>query len=301
VLSLSWASGVQQLAEDVAGAPEVVAAMQTDLGTASSLSAKLEAAVERVEPHYASDSAVAQTFDKLRRASEALVKGRQVQAAISATNPDTVLTEVELTEPEAALYDRCAEQVTFRNGLQMRLLRTCTSCRMQRIVNPEYEKMQRMDTTVGSLLSLPSNALMALYRWRRGMPKFVCPRCQGMNSVDRTVVLCPRCGTMLAEPVLSVCCKCGYDFAHPDAPPAVPPAAPEKQPVPAPPAPPPPPSASAPPPAPRKVLAGKCAQCGNEFSVPLDRIPAGGLKAKCKGCGAALTIRRPAEKNPAPE
>ena len=84
-------------------APEAAAEAGADVLMAQSLDTKLAAAIERVAPHHTSNSVVAQTFDRVKRAGSALVQGRQIQAAVSAVNPETVLTQVELSQAEALI------------------------------------------------------------------------------------------------------------------------------------------------------------------------------------------------------
>ncbi len=241
---------------------------------------------------------VGQVVSWVKQAGTALAQGRSPGASREAFQPETWLSTLEFAAEEADLWNRCVRQSDLREGYETRALRTCLDCRMQRMFNPDYERIVKQRAQMSSLF-MPRNAILALYRMYRD-PKFVCTRCQGLQYSERTIVLCSACGEPNAESFFTVCRKCGFNLQSrmpgpapggaivetpvaqeplphdegdatelPEA--AEPVAAPE----------------------PRRILTGKCVDCGNQFRVPVDRIPEGGLRAKCSQCGRPLTIRRP--------
>ncbi len=263
-------------------------AARVDAAVAQSLYGKVYHCAEYLKGQHGVADYVGQAMNWMKQASQALAKGKIPGASPEQFRPETWLVTLELEAAEAALYNRCIAQSDLREDYETRALRTCMHCRAQRIVNPDYERIMRQRQQLSSLM-MPRSALLALYRMRKD-PKFVCGRCQGMEYMERTIVLCPRCGEPNLAIFLAACPKCGHDMAGPPQPPSAPEQAAPAQPA-APVASPEPPAAPAS--GSRRILSGKCVDCGNTFRLPLDRVPEGGLKANCKQCGRVLIIRRP--------
>ncbi len=262
-----------------------------DAGVAQSLYSKVYHCAEHLKGQHGAADYVGQAMNWMKQAGQALAKGKMPGASPEQFRPETWLVTLELDAVEAALYNRCIAQADLREHYETRALRTCMHCRTQRIVNPDYERIMRQRQQISTLM-MPRAALLALYRMKKD-PKFVCGRCQGMDYMERTIVLCPRCGEPNPAIFLGACPKCGLDMSRPESASAQP-ASPAPAATPAPPVPEPaPPASAAAPTGSRKMLTGKCVDCGNTFRVPLDMVPEGGVKANCKQCGRVLIIRRP--------
>lgn len=153
------------------------------------------------------------------------------------------------------------QQARLRSLLPVRNLRTCTTCRLEKVTNPDLERLQErtrrareLATSISAVIT-PYVLAGRLAQLNGKGPSFACPRCQGMDADETVVTFCQRCGDRRAETALRTCSACRFDFRslvagdrlwqpRPTPPPA--PAAPE-------PAPPPPstaPPTSPPPPAP---------------------------------------------------
>jgi hypothetical protein len=283
-VSFTGLSGALDVLDGLVELPEEAQLRGIDTGTAHLLHGKLRGGFDLLSRRHGTDSHVGRAVSVLRAAGQALAQREKPTHLRAAADPRTWVCEVDLTGPEAELYNLCAREAQARAGLELRTLRTCVSCRQQRIINPEYEKMVQQRKQMDNLTALQRNVLSALARMRRD-PSFICGRCQGMQASDRTVVLCPRCGTPYLGVMLGVCGKCGWNLATGAAGPPPTPAEP--------------PPAASPPPAPQppqadaKVLTGRCVGCGNTIRVPLEKIPEQGLRGKCGKCGRPLTIRRP--------
>lgn len=307
VMSFVTISNALAVVEPLATDPNRARALKVDPEVAESLRVKLQNAFEFLADLHKVNDKMGQAMGVMKRVGRALTSG-EVSAGQLREDPNSWLCTQDLTAPEAELYNLAGRQSELREGLETRVLRLCESCKYQRINNPDYEHMVATQNRLDSLLMLPGNTLMALARFRRAAPKFVCPRCQGLKATERTIVLCPSCGTPNLDLLLSKCGKCGYDFVTRSGGKPQPPTetaeeatreAPQPEPARA--AKPTksgksakPGKKAAPQPGPSgKILVGKCADCGNEFRVPVEKIPAEGLKAKCAKCGRPLRIRVP--------
>jgi len=205
----------------------------------------------------------------------------------------------------------------MRQGLETRVLRTCLSCKHQKIINPAFEKMQKEQKNLNNWMMWQRSALVAMAKSKNDAD-YVCTRCQGLQASERTIVLCPQCGTPFRGVLLGGCSKCKHDLggrvSQPDGAPAAPPSPP-----PAPPSQPLPPASPSQPPPPQppesvpdegteapvakvepvKVLSGSCSACGNTIRVPLSKIPPrGALRGKCSKCGGDIVVRRPKADKP---
>ncbi|MFE0591406.1 hypothetical protein [Micromonospora echinospora] len=144
------------------------------------------------------------------------------------------------------------QQARLRSLLPVRNLRTCTTCRLEKVTNPDLERLQertrRTRDLATSLSAVVTPYVLAgrLAQLNSKGPDFACPRCQGMDADETVVTFCQRCGDRRAETALRTCSKCRFDFRSLIAgdqlwqprqtPPvtAAPPPAPPPQPVPAP-------------------------------------------------------------------
>ncbi len=309
VVSFPGLSGVLPIVDGLSSAPDEAQSVGIDASTVASLRARLQTAFDFLADRHGARGRLNRAMTVMKQAGQAISHWKNPTEALASAQPQTWLCTIELTSPEADLYNLCARQSELAGGYETRLLRTCRSCRQQRIVNPQFEKMQKERKQLQGWVMMQRNILLAMSRLRSD-PDFVCGRCQGLDADERQIVLCPGCGTPHTRVLLGPCGKCGLDLAAPPTEPEVqleappPPAAPlEPQFAPTePPAPaaaPPPrsqPSATeAAAPAPSgKIVQGRCADCGNVIRIPLERIPPRGLKGKCSGCGRELTIRPPA-------
>lgn len=108
------------------------------------------------------------------------------------------------------------QQAQLRELLPVRTLQVCTTCRLEKIVNPELERLQERNrrtrdlaTTVSAVIS--PFVLAGRLAQSRG-PAFACPRCQGLSAEESVVTFCRRCGDRRAETALRTCDKCAFDF-----------------------------------------------------------------------------------------
>lgn len=110
------------------------------------------------------------------------------------------------------------QQARLRGVLPVRTLRTCTTCRLEKVTNPELERLQErtrrtrdLATSISGLVT-PYVLAGRLVQLNSKGPEFACPRCQGMDADETVVTYCQRCGDRRAETVLRTCSKCQFDF-----------------------------------------------------------------------------------------
>ncbi|MEV6802755.1 hypothetical protein AB0M91_31100 [Micromonospora rifamycinica] len=110
------------------------------------------------------------------------------------------------------------QQARLRGLLPVRTLRTCTTCRLEKVTNPEMERRQERTRRTRDLASgisgLVTPYVLAgrLVQLHDKGPAFACPRCQGMDADETVVTYCQRCGDRRAETALRTCPKCQFDF-----------------------------------------------------------------------------------------
>ncbi len=130
---------------------------------------------------------------------------------------------VELAPSEEPVFGFLHQQAQIRATLPARTLHTCTTCRLEKITNEDFERLrernERLRTIVGAAGATigrggvqPFILLGQLFRLKKLDPDYVCPKCQGMEADERLVTFCPTCGEMLKATVLQACPKCKHDF-----------------------------------------------------------------------------------------
>ena len=110
------------------------------------------------------------------------------------------------------------QQARLRGLLPARTLRTCTTCRLEKVTNPELERIQERTRRTRDLASglsavvTPYVLAGRLVQMNNKGPQFACPRCQGMDADETVVTYCQRCGDRRSETSLRTCTTCQFDF-----------------------------------------------------------------------------------------
>ncbi len=115
------------------------------------------------------------------------------------------------------------QQAALREQLPVRVLMRCTTCRLEKVVNPDLAKLRErnrrarvLSTSVGAVLGVhqisPFILVGRLSQVKKTEPDFICPRCQGTDADQRPITFCPRCGERLDGSVLRACPKCKLDL-----------------------------------------------------------------------------------------
>ena len=154
------------------------------------------------------------------QAMVALLEARLADVAAGRVHGDV---RMELTRADRPVVAFLLQQAALRDRLPVRLLMTCTTCRLEKIVNPDLTRLRERNKRV-----------KAISRWRRHAvrrevvsaftlvggfadkrtsdPDFVCTRCQGTEADERPVTYCPNCGDRRDESVLDTCPNCELDL-----------------------------------------------------------------------------------------
>jgi hypothetical protein len=130
---------------------------------------------------------------------------------------------VEVADAERPVFEFLHQQALIRSELPLRELHICRSCRLEKITNPEYERIAARNEKIGDIVAgvgatigkggiSPTFVLGQVFKLKRLDPDFVCSRCQGMEADERIVTFCPSCAELQKDVVLRLCPKCGFDF-----------------------------------------------------------------------------------------
>jgi hypothetical protein len=131
--------------------------------------------------------------------------------------------EVDVSDAQKPVFEFLRQQSQIRACLPLRELHICRSCRLEKIKNPEYQRIASRNEKIGHLAAgvgatitkggiTPTFVLGQVFKLKRLDPEFVCARCQGMEDDERLVTFCPNCANLERDVVLRLCPKCGFDF-----------------------------------------------------------------------------------------
>ena len=131
--------------------------------------------------------------------------------------------EVDVSDAYKPVFEFLRQQSQIRACLPMRELHICRSCRLEKIKNPEYQRIVLRNEKIGHLAAgvgatigkggiTPTFVLGQVFKLKRLDPEFVCSRCQGMEDDERLVTFCPSCANLQRDVVLRLCPKCGFDY-----------------------------------------------------------------------------------------
>ena len=147
----------------------------------------------------------------------------RVEAELSAGGEEMPDRRVELAPNEVPVVEFLRQQARIREQVPLRTLQVCTTCRLEKVVNPDYQRLQtknrRIRAFAGSAGVFLSPAGLSPYilvgrlvQFKQLDPDFVCNRCQGLEADACVITFCPNCGERRAEAALRVCKKCNHDF-----------------------------------------------------------------------------------------
>jgi DNA-directed RNA polymerase subunit M/transcription elongation factor TFIIS len=148
---------------------------------------------------------------------QSLVFRVEEHLAASAAAPGAV-SRITVEPSDVPAVTFLHQQARLRGALPVRTLRTCTTCRLEKVTNPEMERLQertrRTRDLATSLSAVVTPYVLAgrLVQMNSKNPEFTCPRCQGMDADETVVTYCQRCGDRRAETALRACPKCKFDF-----------------------------------------------------------------------------------------
>ena len=146
----------------------------------------------------------------------------EIEHVLDAAAPGAIPV-VQLTDTDKPVVAFLNEQARIRDALPLRTLQRCTTCRHEKVVNPDYKRLverNRKIRGIGGFLgaSISSAGVSPFILVGRILPlvkmdpDYVCPRCQGLDADENLVVFCPTCGERRDEAALRTCRRCEHDF-----------------------------------------------------------------------------------------
>lgn len=131
--------------------------------------------------------------------------------------------QVEVPDARRPVFEFLDQQAEIRSGLPLRQLHICRSCRLEKITNPEYERITTRNEKIGDIVAgvgatigkggiSPTFVLGQVFKLKKLDPAYVCSRCQGMEADERVVTFCPKCADLARDVVLRICPKCKFDY-----------------------------------------------------------------------------------------
>jgi hypothetical protein len=132
-------------------------------------------------------------------------------------------SELVVSDEHVPVVTFLYQQAKLREQLPMRVLMVCTTCRLEKIVNPDFTRLRErnrrakvLSGSVGAVFGShnisPYILLGRLVQLKNTDPEFVCQRCQGLDADETLVTFCPQCGDRRGETVLRQCQRCDFDF-----------------------------------------------------------------------------------------
>jgi hypothetical protein len=145
-----------------------------------------------------------------------------IERVLESATPGSVPV-IELGDADKPVVTFLNDQARIRVSLPLRTLQRCTTCKHEKVTNPDYKALverNRKIRGIGGLLgaSISSAGISPFLLVGRILPlvkmdpDYVCPRCQGLDADENLVVFCPNCGERRDEPALRKCRRCEHDF-----------------------------------------------------------------------------------------
>ena len=130
---------------------------------------------------------------------------------------------VELDDAAIPAVEFLTQQARIREKVAVRTLQVCTTCRLTKVINPDYTKLKakrhRLNILSGSIGAFvspggisPFVLIGRLAQLNQLDLEFICPRCQGLHAESSLITFCPQCGEQRNESVLRTCPKCTFEF-----------------------------------------------------------------------------------------
>lgn len=147
----------------------------------------------------------------------------RAEGILSAGGEELPERRIEIAPAEVPVVEFLRQQARIREQVPLRTLQVCTTCRLEKVVNPDYKRLmtknRRIRALAGSVGIFLTPAGLSPYvlvgrlvQFKQLDPDFVCNRCQGLEADASLVTFCPSCGERRGEAALRVCQKCAHDF-----------------------------------------------------------------------------------------
>jgi hypothetical protein len=133
-------------------------------------------------------------------------------------------SDISLDDAGATMTRFLDRQVRIRDQLPVRQIYRCRDCQFEKVVDPECVRLLRRNRLIMSTAAPSQSATTPeadafrlggrLLSIKDLDPDYICPRCQGREADETLATICPECGALSKDPVLSVCpsTECHLDF-----------------------------------------------------------------------------------------
>ena len=133
-------------------------------------------------------------------------------------------SEISLDDASARLMRLLDRQVRIRDQMPVRQVYRCRDCGLEKVIDPECVRLLRRNRLIMSASPLGESAsAQGCSVFRPGGrlvsakdldPDYVCSRCHGTEADESLATICPDCGALSKDPVLSACrsTDCLMDF-----------------------------------------------------------------------------------------
>ena len=146
----------------------------------------------------------------------------EIERFLDSTAPGMVPV-IQIAAADKPVITFLNDQARIRDSLPLRTLQRCTTCRHDKVVNPDYQRLVERNRKIKGLTgflgaSISSSGVSPFILFGRILPlvkmdpEYVCPRCQGLDAEERLVVFCPHCGERRDDAALRTCPRCQHDF-----------------------------------------------------------------------------------------
>jgi hypothetical protein len=146
-----------------------------------------------------------------------------IEERVATVAPGSRRVTIPVAEAQIPVLTFLRQQSRLREQLPLRTLRICTTCRLEKVINPDYERVlersRRTKLLTGSIGMVfgtrqlsPYVLVGRLLQLKKTEPDFACPRCQGMDADETLITFCPQCGDRRTEAALRTCTRCTFDF-----------------------------------------------------------------------------------------
>jgi hypothetical protein len=146
-----------------------------------------------------------------------------LEQRLDTSAPTPSFVQLQITAEQVPVVTFLRQQARLRDQLPLRTLQVCDTCRLEKVINPDFiqmrERSRRMKVLTGSFGAVitgrhvsPYVLVGKLVQLKKSDPDFVCQRCQGLDADETIITFCPQCGDRRTEAALRECPKCHLDY-----------------------------------------------------------------------------------------